>query len=93
MNDKRIVSVPVLVATLLLLPSAYLGGYLANSDPVTTDVGLRNAMRDHPEIFGPKQRIPERREHFRFGGDAVRIFFMPLTRLDKTIRPAYWYSD
>jgi hypothetical protein len=92
MNDKRLASVPIMVAALLLLPTAYLLGYFASSDPVTTDVGLRNAMREYPENW-PKQRIPERREQFRFGGNAARIFFMPLTRLDKMIRPAYWYSD
>jgi hypothetical protein len=62
------------VAAAMLLGAIYVGSYLALSDPWT--------------FYSPGG--VERSQSFRFGGEAAKAIFWPLTQFDMLVRPDYW---
>lgn len=61
-------------AALVLLAAIYVGAYLALLEPWT--------------FYTPAGS--ERIAGFRFGGEAAKVIFWPLTQLDMLLRPEYW---
>jgi hypothetical protein len=80
MDKQRKSRAPLIVAILLLLPMFYVGSYLAMVLPEGQD-GRIEYSYGRPNIHI---------DYYRFGSDRALLFFWPLERIDRKVRPEAW---
>ena len=74
----------LLTITLLLLPTGYVGSYLALVDPLGQPIMVLNPQPIDAMDGDLKT------DHYRYGGRAAAIVFWPLETIDRWLRPRTW---